>query len=836
MAFSYLQTTQDTGDKTTYTFSSQNLGTAASDRVIIVGIAARKAGAATTISSVTVGGVTASIPVSYSNSDGNSNISGIAVAEVPTGTTGDIVVTFGAGMVRAVITAWRATSLASTTPHDSLTDGSTDPTGTIDIPAGGFAVATALSNSVGTTTWTGLTEHSDATLESFVTVSDASDEFVSTQTGRTITADFTGSGSTPTMSVASFEVSTGTDDNDERDAKVTGQEADSDTRAVKMWGAYSGPQYLYWTKINSGSNSILTGIVTEVDATTPGNSSIAWHLSNDGGSSWESVTAGSAHTFVSSGTDLRARATLNASSDGRYTPTLNEVSFAWTEGAGGTTTSSTRSAKISGTDTDNSTRSSKITGTSTDNSSRSAKVTGSDTGNSERNAVLAGSSDSLSTRNAKITGLSSGGEDERASKITGSESVDADEWVVDFSTISSTRPAKVVGLDTDNGERAAKVHGQELTNDSRSAKISGKDSTSDTRSATIHGQTTNEDERSSTIHGQQQDSDIRSAKIRGQDSDNDSRPAKISGIETLSNTRSAKIVGLGGDGSSVPGKIVGEATDNNERSASILGGLNNERSAFIDGKDTDTSSRSAFIDGKAIGTSDTQAKIVGKDTSNDQRSATIDGQDNTEDEKQAKIHGKTTGDNQRSAKIRGKDTSSDTRSAMIDGKDSDGNSRSAKIHGQTTGSDEISAKIRGQELDSDERSGKIHGQTTGSSNAQAKITGQDTDSSERSAKIEGTFRQNDQRSAKIIGAEEVSDERGATILGDFPAPITDLDVDHGTGMPQGITDVEIQSIGNINITDIEGITIPQSLCVDMQGSVQIINIEADGRVVRVEVS
>lgn len=208
MAYAYLQTTQDTSDQSTYTFSSQNFGTASSDRYIIIGIAARKAGAATTISSVTIGGVSATIVAEYSNSDTNSNISALAIANVPTGTTGDVVVVFGATMVRCVITAWSATNLSSATPHDTLTNGSADPTGTIDVPAGGFAVATALSNSVGTVTWTGLTEHSDTTLETFVTVSDASDEFETAQTNMTVTANFSTSGSTPVMSVASWGVAT----------------------------------------------------------------------------------------------------------------------------------------------------------------------------------------------------------------------------------------------------------------------------------------------------------------------------------------------------------------------------------------------------------------------------------------------------------------------------------------------------------------------------------------------------------------------------------------------------------------------------------------------------
>lgn len=205
--YQFLQATNDTSDSTTYTFASQNLGTAATDRVIVVGIGARKAGAATTISSVTIGGVSATI-IQVSNSDTNSDIAGIAYATVPTGTTGDIVVTFGSGMVRCAIQAYRAVGLASTTPYDSGTSTASDPTFNLDIPVG-FAVATALSNSESSCTWTGLTEDHDNTLETYVTVTSASDEFVSEETGRTITADFATSGTTPVGVFAAWEYAAG---------------------------------------------------------------------------------------------------------------------------------------------------------------------------------------------------------------------------------------------------------------------------------------------------------------------------------------------------------------------------------------------------------------------------------------------------------------------------------------------------------------------------------------------------------------------------------------------------------------------------------------------------
>lgn len=189
MTISFLQATTDTTDTNAYTFASQNLGTAASDRYIIVVAVARKGGASTTLSSVTIGGVSATIVKQVTNNVSNTDVAGIAIAAVPTGTTGDIVVTWGASMVRCAIMAYRATGI-NATAYDSDSSTSGNPSVSLDIPASGFAIGGGLTAASTTTSWTGLTEDTDGTLESFVTYSSAHDEFPSGETGRTITMTF----------------------------------------------------------------------------------------------------------------------------------------------------------------------------------------------------------------------------------------------------------------------------------------------------------------------------------------------------------------------------------------------------------------------------------------------------------------------------------------------------------------------------------------------------------------------------------------------------------------------------------------------------------------------
>lgn len=187
--YQYLQTASDTADLTTYTFASQNLGTAFANRQIIVGITGRKAGATTSISSVTIAGISATIVVQQSNTGTNTDVAGIAIANVPTGTTGDIVVTFGAGMVRSAIHVYRARGILEPA-FDTGASTALDPTTTLDIPDTGFAIGVGITAASTTAGWTGLTEDNETVVETFVTTTSASQEFSSPETGRTLTIDF----------------------------------------------------------------------------------------------------------------------------------------------------------------------------------------------------------------------------------------------------------------------------------------------------------------------------------------------------------------------------------------------------------------------------------------------------------------------------------------------------------------------------------------------------------------------------------------------------------------------------------------------------------------------
>jgi len=154
------------------TYSSQSIGSATSDRIIVVTVLSEKSTAAPVSATINSGGG----PVSMnSTATGNFGItySKIFYLAVSTGTTATIAVTFtggsSVGSSQNKIVVYKVTG-ADATPATSGTDGSTDmdatdplTTGSISIPTdGGFIGAVCSATQTTTHTWTNATEDLDA--------------------------------------------------------------------------------------------------------------------------------------------------------------------------------------------------------------------------------------------------------------------------------------------------------------------------------------------------------------------------------------------------------------------------------------------------------------------------------------------------------------------------------------------------------------------------------------------------------------------------------------------------------------------------------------------------
>lgn len=197
----FLGTTGSTTNNTDYTFPSVNLGIADTSRKIIVGVRARQvAGGTIGSDTMTIAGVSATqIQTVYAGGD----FSAIWIADVPTGTSGDIVVNLSAEADDCDIAVYSALHIGSTAT-DSGTSTANPLTYDLDIGAKGVAVAMGRSQAGGATaTWAGLIETYDGLESHGNDWSGAFGNFYTEQTNLTVSCTWSSS-SNPNYVVASF--------------------------------------------------------------------------------------------------------------------------------------------------------------------------------------------------------------------------------------------------------------------------------------------------------------------------------------------------------------------------------------------------------------------------------------------------------------------------------------------------------------------------------------------------------------------------------------------------------------------------------------------------------
>lgn len=120
----YMQQDISTATASAYTFSSVSFGSATATRIIVATIATRKS-PAPGISSVSIGGVSATLYLAiHASGDDYSTV--IAIATVPSGTTGDIVVTCSGTTLGCIINTFRLDGFSSAVPASQQSDA-TDP-------------------------------------------------------------------------------------------------------------------------------------------------------------------------------------------------------------------------------------------------------------------------------------------------------------------------------------------------------------------------------------------------------------------------------------------------------------------------------------------------------------------------------------------------------------------------------------------------------------------------------------------------------------------------------------------------------------------------------------
>lgn len=162
---SKVDNTSNTSGASTYTFSARNFGDGQQDRYIAIAVALAVGSSARTISGVTIGGVAATQAVAISNNTfaNTKSTTGIFIALVPNGSSGDVVVTLSGGASACGIGIFKITGLSSTTPYaTNVNNSGQNQSLSVNVPANGVVIG--VQEAPTATGWTGLTAaYSDAT-------------------------------------------------------------------------------------------------------------------------------------------------------------------------------------------------------------------------------------------------------------------------------------------------------------------------------------------------------------------------------------------------------------------------------------------------------------------------------------------------------------------------------------------------------------------------------------------------------------------------------------------------------------------------------------------------
>jgi len=161
VTISFTASSTTDSDATNYagSFDGISIGTADSARRVFVSInGPRKTGGDRTVSSVSIGGVSAALTVRQTSPNGDAHEVWSAV--VTSGTTADIDIEFSATMDACAIGVWSVYDGDSS--FTTATDTGTSLSQTVTVPSGGVVLAAGRSINNTTATWSaGLTENFD---------------------------------------------------------------------------------------------------------------------------------------------------------------------------------------------------------------------------------------------------------------------------------------------------------------------------------------------------------------------------------------------------------------------------------------------------------------------------------------------------------------------------------------------------------------------------------------------------------------------------------------------------------------------------------------------------
>lgn len=197
---SYINRYTNTTNLTSYTFSNCDIGTASSTRLVVVVVHAG-AGTAVTVSSLTIGGVSAT---GYQNNAAGNHCS-IWALPVSTGTTATVALTFSAGVVNCMVAIHAIYDLSSNTPTSSDSEvqvlSTLSQTNTLSVQNNGIVITGCTNNENNTGTLTGVTERYDVIVENDMRIG-GNGVMTSTNSSYSVTVNATPTSGTITLTSA----------------------------------------------------------------------------------------------------------------------------------------------------------------------------------------------------------------------------------------------------------------------------------------------------------------------------------------------------------------------------------------------------------------------------------------------------------------------------------------------------------------------------------------------------------------------------------------------------------------------------------------------------------
>ena len=772
----FLQNTGDTADNSTYTFASQNLGTANDERYIVVAAMARKSGAGLNLSSVTIGGVSATIVKQQTNSTTNSNCVGIAMAKVPTGTSGNIVVTWDNSVNRCAIGVWRVLGVSGVTAYD--TDGSTadDPSVNIDCEARGVIFGASITATTGTTTWTGIDENFDATLEGFIAYSGGYKTFGSAQSGLLVKSDFSSSAQSAGAFIAlsaNFFTSasrssllTGKlDANSSRSAVLTG-ETGGITIQLEQSKAVTGTGYVNSLNI-ALDDSVLDGSLLVLGiAREIATSGVVVSVEDNNGNTWNKIDASSAEGYT--GGELWYVQNANAGST-TVTVTITASQFhdlvLICREYSGIATTGALDVHTWDEDADfvQSHSSGATSSTSTDDqlvvgfSSGTEKPGGYSAGSGYGNLIEQGGFDDFRSAAMEDKIISSTGT--QTATFTSTAYMQCINMVATFkkdtagTDVNDYRSANLHGQSTANALRSSLIHGAVLTNNSRDSLLHGQVNTNNSRAGNLVGQNTDNNTRASNLTGQAVSNDNRDSNLHGEALVNNSRTAKTTGYLYTNNSRDSRLVGQAFADSDRDSVITGELSSNSSRDSVLTGTdeSNDSKEALLFGQDLISNNREVLVHGELDSNSGRDSVLFGSLGVGDSRESVISGVDSYSDSRGANLHGSNLLSSEIAVQLNGQLLDTNSRTANIHGESVLTDTRDIRLVGQNIGIDDRGSRLVGQEFESDFRAGELWGQLFTNNSRVSRIAGEDFANSSVDVVTIGQVLSNDSRGAKLRG-------------------------------------------------------------------------------------